>query len=736
MISNDPTVTDPDRRSVPPSATRRFGRYEIQATLGQGGMGEVLKAWDPTFKRLVALKRILPGIAGDPTQLGRFEREARAAARLSHPSIVAVYDVGVEEGRPYLATEFVEGETLAAVLRSRRRFEVETAVGLVRRIAEALQHAHERGVVHRDVKPSNVLVGTDGRVRVADFGLAKLLDSEVDPALTASGALLGTPRYMSPEQAEGRTREVGPATDQFSLAVILHELLTGEQAFGGGSVREVLNAICDRELPSVRERNDAVGPALEAVLRRALEKDPARRYPSMGEFGADLGRAEAPAPPTGWRPWRVALAACAALAVAALSWTFARGRRDDPPPVADVTGEDDLDRATEALEAALRSRRSGGDLDASREEIEAASKALERSTSARGRLALGRARAALGRLDLAEESLRSALALDPGLAEAGLELGRGLATRAWLAMIADAPLPLAARRPSLERLAAEAVAAVDAASGRDRPEWGLTLGVLAWVRSDAQGLFLYAAEGLERWAGDEGEADFRFLAGLAASGAEAVLSFDLALERTPDHVLSLVARGRARDHQGDAPGALADLDRAIALAPGSAALRELRARLRLASGEVLGAVADHDEAIALEPADPMPWFTRGWIRHARLGDLDGAIEDYRRATGLAPDFVTPWYDLAVAWSARGDRLAASGRREEAAADWTAAAHAQGERIRIEPGNSGARIERGRLREKLGDRDAAAAAYEEAISVAPVAEERRLAGELLEAVRGR
>ena len=273
-----------------PSGGRPFGRYLLLEELGHGGMGVVWKAHDTQLRRTVALKTILSSGAHDAVQVERFIREARAAARLSHPNIVPVYDVGEFEGQHYYTTECLDARPLDAVMKDpvpRRQ-----ALLWVRSIADALASAHAQGIVHRDVKPGNILIDRDAKPHVMDFGLAKQVDaagSRTAPTLTVEGDLLGTPRYMSPEQTRG-SQDVGPASDQFSLGVLLYELITGHPAFQGQALQDLLNAITDLDPVPPRRWDPKIHPDLEAITMKALEKDPARRYASLGDLARDLQR--------------------------------------------------------------------------------------------------------------------------------------------------------------------------------------------------------------------------------------------------------------------------------------------------------------------------------------------------------------------------------------------------------------------------------------------------------------
>ena len=285
--------------------------YEILGELGRGGMGVVYKARQAGLHRLVALKRAQSG--GDAGEFVRFRREAEAAARLHHPNIVQIYEVGEQDGVPYLAMEYVAGGTLAAQLNG-TPVVPRAAAELVATLARAMHYAHEHGVVHRDLKPENVLLASPaasapgrepdrspGRPpgacatglagcapKIADFGLAKLLDNA--DGNTQTGAILGTPKYMSPEQATGAFALIGPATDVHALGVLLYELLTGRVPYAGATILETLEQVCTHEPAPPRQLQPRVPRALETICLRALAKEPARRYASAGALAEDLTR--------------------------------------------------------------------------------------------------------------------------------------------------------------------------------------------------------------------------------------------------------------------------------------------------------------------------------------------------------------------------------------------------------------------------------------------------------------
>ena len=264
-----------------------FPGHEVLDQLGRGGMGIVYRARDVRLGRIVALKTLLEARYATPEQIERFLDEARAVARLRHPNIVAIHAIGEHEGRPYLSLEYVEGGSLARRLVS-GPMAPRPAAELVETVARAIDAAHRAGVVHRDLKPGNVLLTAEGVPKVGDFGLAKLLDS--DSALTGSGQVMGTPSYMAPEQAEGHSSRVGPAADVYAMGTILYQALTGRPPFLGDSALETIRLVTTTEaVPPTRLRPD-VPRDLETICLKCLEKDPARRYASAAGLADDLRR--------------------------------------------------------------------------------------------------------------------------------------------------------------------------------------------------------------------------------------------------------------------------------------------------------------------------------------------------------------------------------------------------------------------------------------------------------------
>ena len=262
-------------------------RYELEKLVGSGGMSSVYRAHDQLLDRKVALKILHSHYNEDEEYVERFRREARAVARLSHPNIVTVIDRGEEDGRQFIVFEYVSGENLKELVDRNGALPVRRALELALQIARGLAFAHDQGLVHRDVKPQNVLLNGEGEAKVTDFGIARSLD--VEQGMTQTGTVLGTSNYIAPEQASGRP--VDAHTDVYSLGVVLHELLTGEVPFPGDNFVAVAMKHINEPPPDLLEKRPDVPLRVAAIVDRALQKDPADRFPSMHAFAAELDAA-------------------------------------------------------------------------------------------------------------------------------------------------------------------------------------------------------------------------------------------------------------------------------------------------------------------------------------------------------------------------------------------------------------------------------------------------------------
>src|SRR6202158_2892011 len=273
------------------------GPYEIVAPLGAGGMGEVYRAKDARLGRDVAIKILPASFSADPDPLRRFEQEARAAGVLNHPNITAVHDIGEHEGAPYVVQELLEGETLRSAL-SGGNLSQRKAIDYSLQIAHGLAAAHEKGIVHRDLKPENLFVTKDGRLKILDFGLAKLTHTEAGPEVTSlptasagtkPGVVMGTLGYVSPEQLKGKPADA--RSDIFSFGAVLYEMLSGQRAFRGDSAADTMSAILREDPPDLSVTNQGVSPGLERIVRHCLEKNPEQRFQSASDLAFALQEA-------------------------------------------------------------------------------------------------------------------------------------------------------------------------------------------------------------------------------------------------------------------------------------------------------------------------------------------------------------------------------------------------------------------------------------------------------------
>jgi len=569
----------------------RVDGYEILGRLGQGGMGVVYKARQRGLDRMVALKMVRAGLHAGTEQLTRFRIEVRAVARLRHPNVVQVYDVGEAGGLPYVALELLEGGSLDDKVAGTPRPE-RWAAELLATLARAIASAHRAGVIHRDLKPANVLFTTDGTAKVADFGLAKRLDE--DDGQTHSGQVMGSPSFMAPEQARGRGREVGPSADIYSLGALLYETLTGRPPFKGGSAMETLfQVVNDDPLPPSRLR-PGLSRDLETICLKCLEKDARRRYPDADALADDLGRFLAGSPILARRvgprerlwKWARRQPAAAALLVAALaallvlSIALARqgkaararadwlvGRRTDYAlalsHARDKAAQGRWADGQRVLREFLISIKGDPSLSDLREGAETLLASIDRESAARARLAdFGRWRreAQLRDVQFAGIDQRDNVQATRRAARAALDaFGEGPAGEDW----SPSALP--------ESLSPDERAGVE----RGRREL-----LLAWAEATARPL--------------PGEDPAR-------QAARSLRALDRAAEGRPPSLALLLLRASIRESSGDAPGAARDRAEAEAIPPVDALDRLLKGRELLRAGRWIAAIAEFEEALRLEP---------------------------------------------------------------------------------------------------------------------------------------
>ncbi|MCK6471392.1 MAG: serine/threonine protein kinase [Planctomycetes bacterium] len=270
-----------------PAVGKVFGSYEILAEVSRGSFGVVYRARQKGLERQVALKVLLAGVHASEEAVARFQREARAVARLKHPNIVPIYDIGMQDGHHYFAMEFVEGHSLSDFM-VHQKISTPQALKLVEILADAIESAHQEGVIHRDIKPSNIIVDPKGLPHITDFGLAKQVD--IDTQYTQSGTTLGTPAYMPPEQARGEVDKIDPRSDVYALGAVLYEMLAGRPPFAGRSLLEVVVAVINEPVKPPRQINPNIHRDVQTIVMKCLEKDPRNRYASAAELRDDLRR--------------------------------------------------------------------------------------------------------------------------------------------------------------------------------------------------------------------------------------------------------------------------------------------------------------------------------------------------------------------------------------------------------------------------------------------------------------
>src|ERR1044072_4597172 len=282
--------------TLPPQT--QLGRYQIRSLLGAGGMGEVYLAQDTSLNRKVALKVLPTDLASNQDRMRRFKQEATAAASLNHPNIAHIYEVGEANGINFIAMEYVDGATLRNKIHNEDE-DLSKLLRVMQHVAEGLAKAHDAGIVHRDLKPDNIMITSDGHAKILDFGLAKLIEPQSNPSSISGeeptilqhstpGLILGTMGYMSPEQAQGKTKDIDNRSDIFSFGCILFEAITGQKAFAGKDHIEVLNKIIRESAPPLAAFNPDAPADLQRIVRRCLAKDPDQRYQNIKDVAIEL----------------------------------------------------------------------------------------------------------------------------------------------------------------------------------------------------------------------------------------------------------------------------------------------------------------------------------------------------------------------------------------------------------------------------------------------------------------
>jgi len=726
-----------------------LGRYELSERIGAGGMGTVYRARDTQLGRAVAVKILREG--GDARVRERFEREARAAARLAHPNVVTVYDAGEIDGRMFIAMELVEGEGFDSLM-ARPSRDLRWKLGLVEKVARAVGHAHRLGIVHRDLKPGNILVTPGGEPKVGDFGLAHLLDA--DKSLTRSGVVVGTPMYMAPEQARGVPGDIGPRTDVYALGAILYQLLTGRVPHDGESTAQIYHRIITDEPVRPRDFSSKIDASVETIALKAIEKDPGRRYATADALAEDLHRYLEGEPILACPPGvasrvlrRVArhrVTAAAAMLVllsvsaVAIAWRSRVAEREH------ASYRRVQERVKRAQAVILETRpffyAAGVDVRPKLDGVEVSLRELEEVAGEGGGEVwglIGLGRHLLGDDRRAEEALLKAE--QAGWVDGRLQftLGRLYLERSIASFLVMRDETIDERRKRAREWSERALARLR------RP-----LGPVGELDRDVAEVYLLFAEdrddevlrrceaGLGRHRGTPGCEDYWMLIALVHDGERRIEACTQALAVRPHYFWARFVRGNTWHVSGGASRALADYDEAARLNPTSVWTFVNRASLHTDAGNPDAGIADADRALAIDATCALAWLNRGNAK-LRKGDRDGAGRDFEDALRHEPamllallnrgamhvdtdieaalrhydDAVRIRPDATMAYVWRGMARMAKGDRDGARADYTKA-------LAIDPRDERALNNLGVLLEREGDRDGALAAYDTAIDVNP------------------
>ncbi|MBI3269685.1 MAG: protein kinase [Planctomycetes bacterium] len=577
---------------------KKFGKFELLGELARGGMGVVYKAYQKDLDRVVALK-VLTSAKDQAVAVQGFLQEAKAAARLVHPNIVPIYDTGVESGQSYFTMEYVDGPNLAQY-RSEAAPDLARLLEICRDVARAIQFAHEQGIVHRDIKPQNVLIPRAGRPKIADFGVASVLGTPPPPGRVM---VPGTPGYMSPEQASGDPERVDVRSDIYSLGAVLYEALTGRLPFPGVSERDVIQRILRDELVPVRRIAPEVPPQVEAIVHQALEKDPSRRFPSAGAvadaldacLAAGVRPVQAPVPRAVSRvlglPVPLGVVLLAVFAVGAGMYAYREYRAGVEERQKEARRQDEKRRKLEQ-QALARNFYDRSALLKGKAAYQALTLAIQEDPEFTDAL-VRRAQVAtqLGLVDQAKSDLDRAIALSPQLAYAYY----------WRGILYQ------------DRL--------------DRPEKALA-DFAEVERLDPQSAIGFFAEGSAL----DGAQRYR----------EAIDRFTKAIDRDPTSAVAFHRRGAARQAVGEDGPACEDYKKAVELEPGLAAAHHSLGLMLFAKEDLDEALASLDRAVETDPRTALYRLTRGHA-HVTRKEFDAAIADFSHAidrdSRLAPAFL-------------------------------------------------------------------------------------------------
>ncbi|MBI2930262.1 MAG: protein kinase [Planctomycetes bacterium] len=719
-----------------PGLPGRIGKFVLQKAIGIGGMGEVYLAQDTELGRKVAIKFLR---AESPSSLKRFLREAKMASALNHPAIVQVYEIGEWDGKPFIVMQYVDGEVLG-----NRRLPVLEAFRIVRKIGEAVAHAHGQGVIHRDIKPRNVMMDRQGAVFLMDFGLAREVDS--DSAITMGGQALGTPQYASPEQLRGELGGVDERTDVYALGASLYELLTGVPPFTGRTMEQVIMRALGRDPVPLRRLRREVPQDAEAICLKAMEKEKERRYQNARELVTDIDRFLAGQPtlarPSGiWtkvfktvRRRPAPYVAVTMVLLVVIGGAFLAGellhraeaarRREDAAQGLSGAALKLMEAQTEASDPNLDHDRYREKVRALQQQVEAALKVL--GEDARGYYLKGLAHSLVYEDDEAIEALSKALRIDEFHGLARYERGR-MYVRMYVAHL-YAGRDRFEREDRARELQRKAVEDLRSA---------MRAGVLAQDalrKADAlvllfQGEKEAAVELCSREIERGGKmAEFLIIRSIVRFGekrwTEVKEDLGAALRENPNHVDALFQRAVTRSHLRDYEGALRDCDQvlrinprhvwgyvgrglvwaklgehqkavddlttALKLMPRSHFAYTQRAFSRMRLKDLRGALEDCEKALIINPSSSEAYVNRSHVR-LEQGDWDGAVQDCERAIEADPSDVQAWVNRAALRGQRGDL---QGALEDC-----------GEALRIDPDCAAAYVNRSAAYTELRDWEA-------------------------------
>ena len=706
------------------SVGRAFGKFLLREPLGEGGMGVVYKAEQTDLGRCVALKMLREEDNDKPTAVARFEAEARSAARLRHPGIIPIHEVGEIEGRRYFTMDWIEGEDLDRAL-SGGPLPPNRALQILRDVARAVHHAHEQGVVHRDLKPGNILVEKGGRVLVGDFGIAR--DLQVDRRrLSVTGDILGTPGYMAPEQARGTSHEIGPHSDVFALGAVLYHMIAGRPPYTGDGAIDVWLGALEAKFPPPRAVNPRVHKDVETICLAAMAEAPARRYASAAALADDCERflrgepILARPPGLAYRAGKAlmrhrgatAAAVAGLLAIAALLAGLL-------PALGAQRRELAVRAALEPLTDAIQDARphlyiAGPDLfdklravESAVARLEALAQAPEIAESATVWALIGQGRQFLGQDARAEAAYLRAEGLDSRSEPVRRGLARIYLERALLGLLQGQRESRASRRARSEAWREEGLRRLRGTGVGNAPGEDLERDVLEAMHQFSEGTLAatrrLCEEGLQRFGDRMGTEEFWNLLAQTAIGPERIRLLDQALGRRPHYAWALFARGMMRDALGERQAALADFDAALRLRPEFFSAWLHRGLVHSALGDDAGALSDYEAALRLNPRSPDAHHDRAVVL-LRLNREDEARAELAAAVGLDDGYASPLLALANLARKRGDLKGALAHIDLALA--------------AEPENSSARVLRGAVLQVQGQRAEAIAEYTEALRLDP------------------